>query len=85
MSHPTPRTEGHHWAKLVCPDRMPAGEDWATGQWEVVRIHGFNPDAPDQPSDQLMALVGGVEPFQPLNAFIWGPRVPDYQPEEAAS
>jgi len=81
MPHPTPEAKGQYWAKLICPDRMPEGEDWSTGLWEVVGVYMFHPDTPENP-DQLMALVGGVEPFQPLDAFIWGPRDPYFQPEE---
>jgi hypothetical protein len=76
MPHPTPDTEGFYWAKLVHPHKMPQGEDWASVDYEVVRVCDNNGTG----EDQWRVAVPGIEPGQLIDAFIWGPRVPDFKP-----
>jgi len=71
MTYPMPDTEGHYWAKLVHPHKMPESEDWASGEWEVVQVHDNNCAGV---MDWRVA-VPGIEPGQLMDAFIWGPRV----------
>tara|TARA_R110002124_G_scaffold51390_5_gene148773 strand:+ start:43288 stop:43593 length:306 start_codon:yes stop_codon:yes gene_type:complete len=74
--NPTPDKEGHFWAKLVHPSDMPEGEDWASPDWEVVQVNDNNGTG----SDQWRVFVPGIEPGQMLDAFIWGPEVPQFNP-----
>lgn len=75
--YPTPDAEGHFWAKLMTPHNMPEGEDWASWDWEVVRVFDGSPTE----TKDLRAFVGGIPVTQPLDAFEWGPRVPNFQTE----
>ncbi|OAN76730.1 hypothetical protein A8B82_15155 [Sulfitobacter sp. EhC04] len=75
MPHPTPTEEGFYWAKLVHPRRMPEGEDWASVNYEVVQVSDNNGTG----EDQWRVYVAGIEPGQMIDAFIWGPRVPDFK------
>ncbi len=77
MEHPIPNAEGFFWAKLVHPHRMPVGEYWVSVDWEVVSVWDNNGEG----DDKWRASVPGIEPCQPLDAFIWGPRVPDFKPQ----
>lgn len=72
--HPQPTLEGHYWAKLIAPVNMPDGEDWVSGDWEVVQVWDNN----DEGDNAFRASVCGVSPSQPLCAFEWGPRVSEY-------
>lgn len=78
MPHPTPTKEGHYWAKLLTPQEMPVTEDWVSVDYEVVQVFDNNRDG----ENRFGAFVPGIEPSQPLNAFKWGPRIPDYKPSE---
>ncbi|WP_156783391.1 hypothetical protein [Roseovarius nubinhibens] len=73
-AHPTPSAEGHYWAKLVHPHHEPEGEEWASYDWEVVQVNYNNGTG----EDQWRVYVPGIEPGQLIDAFIWGPRVPDF-------
>ena len=75
---PTPDQEGHYWAKLVHPHEMPEGEDWASPDWEVVQVNDNNGTG----DDQWRVHVPGIEQGQLLDAFIWGPKIPHYQPSK---
>lgn len=81
MSHPAPSREGHYWAKLRNPTRMPAGEDWASSDWEVVQVfvNDFMGDETDP--EYFGVSVPGVSPCQWVSDFEWGPRVEDYHGE----
>ena len=72
--YPTPNEECHCWAKLITPEDMPAGEDWASVRWEVVQVFDNNGTG----EDAYRVSVPGIGPSQPLSAFEWGPRVSDY-------
>lgn len=75
--YPTPDREGHYWAKLVHPTKMPAGNDWRSLDWEVVFVvHNGG----DNPNEEWGVLVTGVGPMQWLVDCVWGPRV-DMPPE----
>lgn len=74
MTYPTPNAEGHYWGKFV--HKMPNGEDWVSVDWEVVQVF----DNGGEDCDMLRVAVPGIEPSQPIDAFTWGPRVPDFQP-----
>ena len=71
---PTPEKEGHYWAKLNKPVDMPEGEDWSSFDWEVVQVF----DNATTGAEKRMASVCGVTPSQPLEAFTWGPEVPQF-------
>lgn len=73
--HPLPNQEGHFWAKLVHPYNEPEGEDWASPDWEVVQVNDNN----GQGEDQWRVYVPGIETGQLIDAFVWGPRVPNFQ------
>jgi len=71
--YPTPTHEGYFWAKLVHPSKMPAGEDWASFDWEIVEVHDNN--GCEEDGDKLGVFVPGIGPTQWLEDFIWGPEV----------
>lgn len=73
--HPAPTVEGYRWAKLVHPNKMPPGEDWASPDWEIVRVVDNNGAG----EDQFRVAVMGIEPGQLIDGFIWGPPVPPMQ------
>lgn len=70
---PTPDREGHFWAKLVHPTRMPEGEDWASTDWEVVQVFHNNGEPGDP--EEFGVHVPGVRMVQWVQDFVWGPRV----------
>jgi hypothetical protein len=73
---PTPTEEGHYWAKLVQPYKMPDGEDWLSGRFEVVQVYDNNGTG----EDQWRVAMCGIERGQLIDAFVWGPKVPEYKP-----
>lgn len=75
MRYPTPNHEGFFWAKLVHPSKMPAGEDWASFDWEVVQVTDNNGEG----DETWGVFVGGIGPTQWIPDFIWGPEV--FKPE----
>lgn len=68
-----PTREGWYWAVLVYPARQPSGESWASTEWEIVHVIDNN-GAPGS-GEEFMVAVGGIGPWQPLDAFVWGPEV----------
>ena len=74
--YPTPHSEGHFWAKLIHPLDMPEGEDWTSSDWEVVQVNDNNGTG----DDQWRVHVPGIEPGQMMDAFVWGPRIPHFNP-----
>ena len=77
--YPTPNHEGHWWAKLIHPSRMPDGEDWKSVDWEVVQVfsNGLEPEDEDE---RWGVHVPGITPTQWLPDFVWGPEVPQFKP-----
>lgn len=73
-THPMPNIEGHYWAKLVHPHKEPEDEDWVSPDWEVVQVNDNNGSG----EDKWRVSVPGIEPGQLIDAFIWGPRIPDF-------
>ena len=71
--YPTPDHEGHWWAKLVHPTRMPEGEDWASVDWEVVQV--FDNNGPPGDPEEFGVHVPGVRYVQWVQDFVWGPEV----------
>lgn len=75
VGHP-PTKPGYYWAKLKTPSGMPAGEDWASRDWEIVKVWenelgGFDPNN----EESLAVWVPGIPVTQwPLD-FFWGPMV----------
>jgi hypothetical protein len=69
--YPAPTSEGWHWAKLIHPSKMPEGEDWASGDWEVVNVC-YNGGEGDE---KYVVCVSGIEPSQWIPDFVWGPEV----------
>lgn len=74
--YPTPDHEGHWWAKLIHPSRMPEGEDWKSLNWEVVQVVDNNGEV----DEKWSVLVPGIEPCQWLPDFVWGPEIPPFKP-----
>lgn len=70
-TYPAPDREGHFYAKLVTPTRMPAKEDWASVDWEVVQVADNNGDG----DERWFVLVPGIAPAQWPKDFEWGPEV----------
>jgi hypothetical protein len=75
MTHPFPTEAGHYWAMLNNPRAMPQGEDWVSSKFEVGQVYDNNGTG----EDQWRVFVPGIEPSQMIDAFTWGPRVPDYR------
>lgn len=69
MSYPC--TEGFYWAKLLTPTSMPAKEDWASDDWEVVQLIFNNGEG----EEEYGVFVGGVGPMQWRKDFAWGPMI----------
>ncbi len=67
----TPDHEGFFWAKLIHPSKMPAGEDWASLDWEVVQVVDNNGEG----DEAFGVVVGGISPFQWIPDFYWGPEI----------
>ncbi|GGF73329.1 hypothetical protein SAMN05216376_111163 [Mameliella alba] len=74
MSYPTPTEPGFYWAKLVHPREEPESEDWASTNFEVVHVD----ENYGQDDDEFRVHVTGIAPSQLIDAFTWGPRVPDF-------
>ena len=63
----TPTEPGHYWAIMRKVDREPEGEDWISGNPEVVQVNeNYGED-----DEYFMASVPGLEPGQSLNNFEW--------------
>ena len=73
---PAPNAEGHYWAKLVRPSKMPVGEDWRSVHYEVVQVFCNN----GEDDEAFMVHVPGIAPSQNVNDFVWGPVVPEWRP-----
>lgn len=67
VTYPMPTHEGHWWAKLKLHDNP----DLNSVDWEVVQVFDNNGDG----DLAFMASVPGLEGSQPLDAFVWGPKV----------
>lgn len=68
-SEETPTEPGHYWAVLRTVDNQPEGEDWISGEPEIVQV---NENCLDTSSPiHLMAAVPGMTPSQSLNNFQW--------------
>ena len=74
--YPTPDHEGHFWAKLIRPSRMPVGEDWRSSDWEVVQVYDNNGEG----DEAFGVFVPGVRVVQWIPDFVWGPEVPAFKP-----
>ena len=64
-----PHSEGHYWAKQTASCDL-SYEESITGSWEVVQTYdnggeGFN----------LRVFVPGCAHSEPVDNFVWGPRV----------
>lgn len=73
-SYMAPTEPGHYWGKLVSPEHMSSSENWISTDWEVMQVHEDSDF-----EDGLTVWVPGLDICQPLDAFQWGPRVPDFQ------
>ena len=80
MSHPTPDREGYYWAKLKLADNP---DDNSVG-WEVVQVFDnyLRPFTKAQiaTGEAMLASLPGLEKSQPIDAFVWGPRIEDFKP-----
>lgn len=77
--HPIPTEPGYYWGKLVQPRKQPPDEDWVSTYFEVVCVdENYGTD-----DDEFRVYVPGIGPGQLVDAFVWGPRVPDYKPEQS--
>lgn len=74
-----PEREGFWWGRWMRPAPGTADIDadtWPQGEWEVMHVVV---NCVDPKSDEhLMVMVPGVQKWQALDAFNWGPKV--YQP-----
>lgn len=86
MKHSTPTKEGFYWGQWrikaddthICPkcnQRMTNDGpfDGVGDEWEVMHVVENSLDEEDP--EHLMVMVPGVEAWQPLENFFWGPRV----------
>ena len=82
MTYPTPTEPGWYWAKLTAVENP----DDRSSEWEAVRVWDniMRPwcEADIESGECMMASVPGLEQCQPLEDFIWGPRIT--MPEDLA-
>ena len=76
MPYPTPDHEGHFWAKLIHPTRMPENEDWKSLYWEVVQVNDNNGEPGTD--EEFSVSVPGISPCQWIPDFVWGPEIPRF-------
>lgn len=75
----TPSKPGAYWGRWHTPSPLTAdnGEMCSGNLWEV---HQVFKDGTGTDPDELLAFVPGIEASQSINAFEWGPKVPEFQP-----
>lgn len=75
MIHPTPTAPGYYWARLVHPRKQPPDEDWVSSNFEVVCVD----ENYGEGVDEFRVYVPGIGPGQLIDAFVWGPRIPEME------
>lgn len=71
-----PTKEGFYWGQWLKPSPSTADRDedvWPQPEWEVhhVVVNNMDPKAPEH----LMVMVPGVQAWQSIESFMWGPHV----------
>lgn len=68
-----PKLEGHYWAKwrIANDGTTDAADLLPSDHWEAVQV--FQNCIDPEHEDFLMVTVAGVENFQSIKNFIWGP------------
>lgn len=71
----TPTKEGFFWGRwhTPCAGTRDIGECCPGAEWEVHHVVVNTIDPSDD--EHLMAMVPGVEKWQPLDAFEWGEEI----------
>lgn len=68
-----PDREGHWWGKwrIAADGTRDANDLTPSNEWEVMHVVRNTIDASDP--EHLMVMVPGVERWQLLDSFVWGP------------
>ena len=77
-----PNHEGFWWGKWrIKAEGTSDPEDTPGNEWEVMHVVENTLDVDDD--EHLMVMVPGVEKWQPLENFVWGPKALPAAPKES--